>query len=104
MQINTWRALAGVVCGLLLLGAADAVVRINSMSTDLERMSVRLTALERMDAKLSQTNHLLVQSNGNLQQMIVQSHAADRKLGNMQGDLATMAHKISGSFLFRGVR
>ena len=67
-------------------------------------VSLAVDALDQMDRKLAETNRLLVETNGDLRTMRAASLAANKQLGAMSADLATMSHKISGSFLFRGVK
>ena len=97
------------IAGALLLVAAIAAAifvsaQLRSMSGNLDRMAVRVNALESMDRRLAVTNELLLKTNTTLAKMSMASVSANGKLGHMQTDLATMSHKISGSFLFRGVK
>jgi uncharacterized protein YoxC len=104
MNNTTIRYLAGLVCALVLIAGIFVATQLHSMSTNLDRMSARMGALTSMDEKLSVTNKLLTQTNDSLSKMLVESVSANDKLGHMRADLATMSHKISGSFLFRGVK
>lgn len=104
MQTNANRIVAVILGLILLVGGADMLVQISAMSANLNRMSQRLDALELMDTKLSETNSLLRKTNESLNTMTSESRLANVKLGAMRADLATMSHKISGSFLFRGVK
>jgi len=100
--------IAAIVAALLVILAivagADAMHELHSMDTGLRSLSTRLDALEQMNQKLSETNRLLQTTNANLRTMVGASSAADKKLGEMRADLSVMSHKISGSFLFRGVK
>jgi hypothetical protein len=98
------RLIAALLAACVLAGAGYMAWQLHSMAANLDRMSTRMDALERMDSKLSVTNGLLHQTNSGLAMLASDSSSANRKLGNMQTDLSTMSHKISGSFLFRGVK
>ena len=104
MSNSTIRYLVGLACAVALLGGIFVAVQLHSMSANLDGMSTRMSALTSMDSRLSETNKLLIQTNASLSKMLVESVTANQKLGHMQTDLATMSHKISGSFLFRGVK
>jgi len=104
MSTSSIRYLAGLVCALLLIAGIFVTLQLHSMSANLDQMSARMVALAQMDEKLSVTNKLLAQTNASLAKMLIESVNANTKLGRMQSDLATMSHKISGSFLFRGVK
>ena len=97
--------LAALVAGItLLLAGVYTLVELRAMDKQLQSVSARLVALEQMNDKLSETNRLLQTTNVSLRSMIAASTSANKKLGAMRADLATMSHKISGSFLFRGVK
>lgn len=104
MNNTTIRYLAGLVCALVLIAGTFVALQLHSMSANLDHMSARMEALTQMDEKLSVTNKLLTQTNSSLSKMLTASVTANEKLGHMRADLATMSHKISGSFLFRGVK
>jgi uncharacterized protein YoxC len=108
MKNLTVMSLAGLACVVVLVAGIIAGIfvsaQLRSMSSNLDRMAVRVNALESMDRKLGVTNELLVKTNASLSKMSVASETANGKLGHMQSDLAVMSHKISGSFLFRGVK
>jgi septal ring factor EnvC (AmiA/AmiB activator) len=108
-----------IACIALLVAAAVSVMaELRSMDASLARVSTRVDALERMDAKLSETNRLLATTNTSLRAMLRASGTANARLAStnaqlastnaqlasMKSDIAVMSHKISGSFLFRGVR
>ena len=96
--------LAALVAGItLLLAGVYTLVELRAMDKQLQSVSARLVALEQMNDKLSETNRLLQTTNVSLRSMIAASTSANKKLA-MRADLATMSHKISGSFLFRGVK
>ena len=95
-------AIAGAI--VVILAGIDMLRELHSMDAGLHNLSARLDALEQMNEKLSETNRLLQTTNANLRTMVSASSAADKKLGAMRADLAVMSHKISGSFLFRGVK
>ncbi|HET9343473.1 MAG TPA: hypothetical protein VFO25_11230 [Candidatus Eremiobacteraceae bacterium] len=129
MQSRTLIAsLIAVVC-LVLIGAGIAGVvafhelasmsrnldettaKMDVVATNIERVSKQMQTLDRVDrqlaamnGKLSKTNDLLLRTNASLDTMVAESKAADAKLARMAGDLSVMSHKISGSFLFRGVK
>lgn len=84
---------------------------LHTMNGKLDRLDGMAATLRRMDAKLSVTNGSLVIANRQLGIMRSEAIASGRALTRMQaalagmrGDIRTMSHKISGSFLFRGVR
>jgi uncharacterized protein YoxC len=104
MNKTTIKYLAGLVCALVLIAGIFVASQLHSMSANLDRMSARMDSLTRMDEKLTITNKLLTQTNASLSKMLAESVSANDKLGHMRADLATMSHKISGSFLFRGVK
>ena len=78
--------------------------QLHEMDAQLGHVAVGLRSLDRMDRKLSETNRLLLTTNASLVTMIRASDAANAQLRSMRSDLAVMSHKISGSFLFRGVK
>jgi len=100
--------IAGLICAVLLVAGAVAGIfvsaQLRSMSANLDRMAVRVNALESMDRKLGITNELLLKTNNTLSKMSIASVTANDTLGHMRTDLAIMSRKISGSFLFRGVK
>ncbi len=108
MKNLTVGSLAGLVCAIVLVAGIVAGIfvsaQLRSMSANLDRMAVRVNALESMDRKLGVTNELLLTTNASLTKMSVESVSANDKLGHMQTDLAVMSHKLAGSFLFRGVK
>lgn len=108
MKNLTADSIAALVGVLLLVAGIFAGIfvsaQLRSMSANLDRMAVRVNALESMDRKLAVTNELLVKTNASLTKMSGASESANGKLGAMRTDLAIMSHKISGSFLFRSVK
>lgn len=119
-----------VVAGFVVL-ALYAVHELQGMAVDLQRVSSQLSILESMNRKLApleamstnlttmqselramrrslrntnsalgETNALLMQTNAKL----AVTEADIRALGSIRSDIHLMAHKISGSFLFRGVK
>jgi uncharacterized protein YoxC len=97
--------IAAIAAACALLFAAIYALRVlHSMDVELGRVSARLDSLTQVNDKLGQTNHLLQTTNASLLTMIGASTTANKKLGAMQADLSVMSHKISGSFLFRGVK
>jgi septal ring factor EnvC (AmiA/AmiB activator) len=104
---------------------ATRMTALDPMSRKLDRlagMQAQLSTLDRhlrdmnatmhsMDGKLSATNARLASTqrhlgsmDGKLTLMTAEMKALDRDLASMRGDIHTMAHKIGGSFLFRGVK
>jgi len=84
---------------------------LHGMNAKLDRLDGMARTLQRMDAKLSVTNSSLVVANRQLGVMQSEAVASGQALQQMRtalvgmrGDIRTMSHKISGSFLFRGVR
>ena len=88
------------------------------MSRKLDRLAVMQATLERTNGKLDATNRRL---DGALSQLRSTQaklgsmdaklgglaggmHGVDRDLRSMRGDIHVMAHKLGGSFLFRGVK
>lgn len=119
MQTKTLAAvLIALACAVLLGVAVAGIVAFHelaSVSGDLERVSADMDAvagnikqvskeMSAMNGKLSKTNGLLLRTNASLGTMIAQARTSDAKLARMQDDLSVMSHKISGSFLFRGVK
>jgi|ERR1700730_1445193 len=104
MQQSAVRLVAVVAAAILLVAGGFTLAELRSMDARLGSVASRLDALEQMNRKLSVTNQLLLSTNARLETMIAASASANRKLGAMQIDLATMSHKLSGSFLFRGVK
>ena len=104
MSNSTIRYLVGLACAIALIGGIFVAVQLHSMSANLDSMSARMNTLTSMDRRLSETNRLLIQTTTSLSKMLLASVTANQKLGRMQTDLGTMSHKISGSFLFRGVK
>ena len=105
---------AGIVAFWWIGKLAGDIARMSAdlggVSTSLQQVSTQLQELHRVDArlsqmngKLSQTNRLLGQTNANLTIMVAESKTATSRLDQMDGDIAIMSRKISGSFLFRGV-
>ena len=103
--------------------------RLATMQRRLEAVDGRLvrvgTTLDRTNAKLDQTNAKLDQTNARLDAALARLHGTqtslarmdgrlgsvstqmqrvDADLRSMRGDIHVMAHKIDGSFLFRGVK
>ncbi|MEA2688852.1 MAG: hypothetical protein QOD51_1459 [Candidatus Eremiobacteraeota bacterium] len=103
--------------------------RLGPMQTTLERVDGRLVAVQgalgRTNRTLDATNTQLAATNARLDAALVRLRTTDarlgdmdrslrgmsgemrlldRDLGSMRGDIHTMAHKLSGSFLFRGVK
>jgi septal ring factor EnvC (AmiA/AmiB activator) len=104
---------------------ATRMTALDPMSRKLDRlagMQGQLSTLDRhlremnatmqsMDAKLSATNARLASTqqhlgsmDAKLALMTTEMKMLDRDLASMRGDIHTMAHKISGSFLFRAVK
>jgi hypothetical protein len=97
------------------LGALDAMNRklgqLNTMSHNLDSMRRRL---DLTIGQLRQTNGLLVSTNvkldvanGSMKDMVGTMLVMNRHLQSvdaMRADIHEMAHKLSGSFLFRGVK
>lgn len=129
MQSRTLVAVLTAVVCLVLIGAGIAGVvafhelasmsrnldettaKMDVVATNIERVSKQMQTLDRVDrqllamnGKLSKTNDLLLRTNASLDTMVAESKAADAKLARMEGDISVMSHKISGSFLFRGVK
>ena len=89
----------------------ETTAKMDVVATNIERVSKEMQTLDRVDrqlsamnGKLSKTNDLLVRTNTSLDTMVAESKAADAKLTRMEADISVMSHKISGSFLFRGVK
>ena len=90
---------------------SETTAKMDVVATNIERVSKEMQTLDRVDrqlsamnGKLSKTNDLLLRTNTSLDTMVAESKAADAKLARMEGDISVMSHKISGSFLFRGVK
>lgn len=104
--IVTFRELASVSANLDRMSANMDVVAANIKDVSkemgaLQRVDRQLSA---MNGKLSQTNGLLLKTNASLDTMVGQARSSDAKLARMEDDISVMSHKISGSFLFRGVK
>ena len=89
----------------------DTTAKMNVVATNIERVSKQMETLQRvngqlssMNGKLSRTNSLLLRTNSSLDKMVAEAQSADERLARMEGDISVMSHKISGSFLFRGVK
>lgn len=104
MQRSTILVAAIAAAFALLFAGVYALSVLHSMGVQLGRVSARLDTLQQMNEKLGQTNRLLMSTNASLRTMVGTSTIANGKLGSMQADLAVMSHKLSGSFLFRGVK
>jgi len=104
MQRSTILIAAIAAACALVFAAVYALSVLHSMDVELGRVSARLDSLTQVNDKLGQTNRLLQTTNASLLTMIEASTTANKKLGAMQADLSVMSHKISGSFLFRGVK
>lgn len=110
--------LIALACAVLIGVAAVGIVtfrELTSVSGDLERVSSDMDTvagnikqvsreMSTMNGKLSKTNELLLRTNASLGTMVAQARTSDAKLARMEDDLSVMSHKISGSFLFRGVK
>jgi septal ring factor EnvC (AmiA/AmiB activator) len=120
--------LTAIACAIVIAAAIAGVVtfrELAAVSTNLDRMSANMDVvaanieqvskemgalrkidqqLSAMNGKLSKTNSLLLKTNASLGTMVGQARASDAKLARMEADLSVMSHKISGSFLFRGVK
>jgi hypothetical protein len=104
MQRSTILIAAIAAALALLFAGVYALSVLHSMDVDLGRVSARLDTLAQVNDKLGQTNRLLQTTNASLRTMIGASTIANKRLGVMQSDIAVMSHKLSGSFLFRGVK
>ena len=89
----------------------ETTAKMDVVATNIERVSKQMQTLDRVDrqlatmnGKLSKTNELLLRTNASLDTMVGESKAADAKLARMEADISVMSHKISDSFLFRGVK
>ena len=89
----------------------ETTAKMDLVATNIERVSKQMQTLDRVDrqlatmnGKLSKTNDLLLRTNASLDTMVAESKDADAKLERMEADISAMSHKISGSFLFRGVK
>ena len=81
--------------------------KLDTMSQKLDRLGPMQQRLDHMDSSLSALGSSLGQMNGKLDQMRVltaQMKMLNGDLQDMRGDIHLMAHKIDGSFLFRGVK
>ena len=97
-------ALIAIACAIVLAAAVAGVVAFRELATvtaNLEQVDRQLSV---MNGKLSVTNALLLKTNASLGTMVAQARSSDAKLARMESDLSVMSHKISGSFLFRGVK
>jgi hypothetical protein len=77
------------------------------MSRKLDRLTTIAQHLDHMDRGLTQMNGTLAAANGKLDRMRELETGMTRLDGDlrtMRRDIHTMAHKIDGSFLFRGVK
>jgi hypothetical protein len=119
-----------VVC-LMVYGGLRAIRDLEGMRADVHRVSVELGAVDSMDRKLGRldtvitilrradsqlvaTNAKLDHANarldhadgaiGGMTLAVQQMDAQAKTLGPVRRDIAAMAHKIDGSFLFRGVK
>ena len=104
--VVTFRELSAVSSNLDRMSANMDVV-----ATNIKQVSQEMSAIHRVDrqlsamnGKLSETNALLLKTNNSLNTMVAQARMSDAKLEKMKGDISVMSHKISGSFLFRGVK
>ncbi len=124
---------AGVVFGIVLIitltlvgihvvaqldSMASNLVHVNTslgtlktMNRKLDMLSGMSVTLHQMNDKLSVTNEALATANQRLSSMATDSKMAGsalagmrRALGEMQGDIHVMSHKISRSFLFRSIK
>ena len=122
---------AGVLTLLFLAIALYAIAEVRFMADDLARVDSRLGALSTMDRKLDElqgvsnklttmkrqlditngslhdTNRLLSRTNAKLDSTNAKLRTTEnsiRSLSSIRGDIHEMSRKISGSFLFRGVK
>lgn len=99
--------------GLMIYGVALE----RGISADLNRLDGRLATLQQVErqlaplksasASLHEANALLKSTNGKLdatEKAMLQMKADLRSVTSMRKDLHTMTHKVSHSFLFRGVK
>jgi uncharacterized membrane protein len=124
-----WTVAIFITALVALLGAAVLALTVlgalRSMSATLSDVSAKMAHLESMDTKLTETNRALATTNFHLARTDRQSIRAGEQLASMErtmgrmaaltasmrtelramgGDIHLMSHKISGSFLFRGVK
>ena len=131
-SIPQYVLIAAIMCILLAFAlGVYAVGQLQSMAANLQRVESRLSALQAVDRKLDglqeisaalgtmrrqlretntslvKTNGLLVTTNSKLAATNSKLNATEgdvRSLSSIRGDIHEMSRKISGSFLFRGVR
>ena len=88
------------------LDTVDA--HLGALQTTLDRANAKLDAANRrLDTaigKLSSTDRTLGDMDRQFKGTSVQMRSVARSLVAMRGDVHTVAHKVDGSFLFRGVR
>lgn len=80
---------------------------LDAMSRKLDRLAPVQQRLAHMDGGLTMMERSLRTTNGKLDQMRVLTadmKQLDGEFRSMRGDIHIMAHKIDGSFLFRGVK
>jgi methyl-accepting chemotaxis protein len=85
--------------------------QLNTMSSNLSSMQARLDLtvgqLKQANALLITTNGKLDVANNEIKDMVGTTRAMSRQLqsvGAMRADMDELTHKLSGSFLFRGVK
>lgn len=89
----------------------DSLGTLKTMNRKLDMLSGVSATLHQMNEKLSVTNTYLATATQRLSSMASDSKSAGsslvgmrRALAQMQGDIHSMSHKISGSFLFRSIK
>lgn len=92
------------IAAISIIGVVRAIGDVESMEADVHRLDGRLSAF---DAEFRRANGKLDIANGSMKSALVTMRAMNRKLQSveaMRADVHEVAHKFSGSFLFRGVK
>lgn len=106
---------------VFVAAALYALIQLQIMVGDIERLDARLQTLSVMSRQFDETNrslrltnNLLAETNAKLEATnnklnstnasLRQTRSDIKALSSIRGDIHEMAHKLSGSFLFRGVK
>lgn len=108
------RLLAAILILLFAIAAVYALMQLQTMIADIKRVDARLQTLSVVSRQLEETNRSLRLTNLLLAETNAKLDATNSKLNRTNADIKTlttirsdiheMAHKLSGSFLFRGVK
>lgn len=110
-----------VLLFVVIAAAIYILVQLQIMIGDLKRVDSRLQTLSVMSRQFEDTNRSLTLTNALLAETNAKIDATNKKLNatndslrgthadlkalaGIRGDIHEMAHKLSGSFLFRGVK